>query len=174
MRWIVWVAAGCAEVLEASDSGGTSPLDDDFPEPWASYEDEVVKLVNQHRFVGGDCGGQSMPSSSPLDMDAVLRGVARAHSEAMAVQGFFDHTDPQGRTPEDRVRDAGFDGALPIGENIAAGYPTPQAVVDGWLDSPGHCLNLLEPAYGVIGVGYFFAEGDALGHYWTQNFAGSH
>ena len=53
------------------------------------------------------------------------------------------------------------------GENIAMGYPTPEAVVDGWMNSEGHRANILNPSFTVIGVGYV-----EQGHYWTQMFIG--
>ena len=57
-------------------------------------------------------------------------------------------------------------------ENIAAGQTDPARVVQAWVESPGHCLNLMDPRYRVLGVGYFFESGDRFGHYWTQNFGG--
>ena len=177
MRWIfVVAAAGCAgDTLTTEDSGFTPPIPtDDWPAEWATFEDEVLRLVNLERFVGGRCGGQAMPSSDPLEMDTVLRGVARSYSAQMAEGGFFDHFDPWGKGPSDRVAAAGFKGAGPIGENIAMGQTSPEEVVEGWMNSPGHCANILEPAYGVIGVGYYLDDADPFGHLWTQNFAGSH
>ena len=53
------------------------------------------------------------------------------------------------------------------GENIAMGYPTPGAVVDGWMNSEGHRANILNPSFTVIGVGYV-----SEGNYWTQMFIG--
>jgi uncharacterized protein YkwD len=93
----------------------------------------------------------------------------------MAEEEFFDHVDPQGTDPFDRMEAAGFTGSLPWGENIAAGYPTAQDVFDGWMGSPGHCANILEPTFGAIGIGYYLREDDPMSarHYWTQEFAGS-
>jgi uncharacterized protein YkwD len=170
------LAAGCA-TGSTTDSVGTFRPDvplDEWPAEWSELEDEVLRLVNLERFVGGSCGGQGMPGSGPLEMDEVLRGVARTYSAQMADQGFFDHIDPQGRGPDDRVADAGFTGDFPIGENIAEGQRTAEEVVEGWMASPGHCANILEGSFHVIGIGYYFAEDDPFGHYWTQNFAGSH
>jgi uncharacterized protein YkwD len=171
-----FAAAGCASGSATGSDTGFVPAvaTDDWPEEWASFEDEVLRLLNLERFVGGVCGGVVMGSSGPLEMDEVLRGVARSYSARMADQDFFDHVDPQGNGPSDRVAASGFTGAAPIGENIAEGYATPQEVMNGWMASPGHCANILEPSYGVIGIGYYFAEADPFRHYWTQNFAGSH
>jgi uncharacterized protein YkwD len=174
---LVCVVAGCAgETTTGSDTGAPPDIaTDDWPAAWADYEDEVLRLVNQHRFVGGSCGGEGMPAVGPLEMDEVLRGVARSYSAQMAENGFFDHVDPWGRDPSDRIASAGFTGSQPWGENIAMGYPTAEDVVVGWMNSPGHCMNILEGAYGVIGIGYYLDEDDPYaGPLWTQNFAGSH
>ena len=53
------------------------------------------------------------------------------------------------------------------GENIAMGQTTPEAVVNGWMNSEGHRANILNSSYTQIGVGYA-----ANGHYWTQLFIG--
>jgi uncharacterized protein YkwD len=74
----------------------------------------------------------------------------------------------------DRMSDAGYSGASPWGENIAAGQPTPAEVVDGWMHSPGHCRNIMDPDYHVIGIGYAYDASSSYGHYWTQDFGGSH
>jgi uncharacterized protein YkwD len=57
------------------------------------------------------------------------------------------------------------------GENIAGGSSTPASVVTGWLNSDGHCANLMNPAFVDLGVGYYHAPGSMWTHYWTQNFA---
>jgi uncharacterized protein YkwD len=158
-------------VLGLAACGGEA----DWDPAWIALEDDVLALVNEARAAGGTCAEQSFPPSEPLVMDALLRDVARAFSQAMAEEEFFDHVDPAGDDPFDRMTAAGFDGALPWGENIAAGYVDAETVMDGWLASPGHCANLLEPGYGAVGIGYFFREDDPslAKHFWTQDFAGS-
>ena len=93
--------------------------------------------------------------------EAQLRCAARLHSMDMAVRGFFDHTNPDGESPWDRVDETDYTG-FASGENIAAGYPDPAAVMEGWMNSPGHCSNIMNPDNDELGVGYY--EGD----YWTQ------
>lgn len=180
---IAVVAAGLVGLVACADGG--AGLDGDgtgatfststWDDAWASAEDEVLTLVNQKRAIGGRCGADSFPPSGPLVMDPLLRGLARDFSRRMAEEQFFDHVAPDGSDPFDRMSDAGFAGALPWGENIAAGYPTPDAVVAGWMASEGHCANILEPAYGAIGIGRYDRADDPshLGTYWTQEFAGS-
>lgn len=135
-------------------------------------EDQVLVLVNQHRAAGATCGSTFYPSVPALAMQAQLRTAARAHSQDMATQNYFSHTSLDGRTFSQRIRNAGYM-ASPIGENIAAGYATPQAVVAGWMASPGHCTNIMNSGYRSIGVGYGTYSGSTYTHYWTQDFGGS-
>jgi uncharacterized protein YkwD len=87
----------------------------------------------------------------------------------MAVHRYFDHTSQDGRSPFDRMRGAGYKGGL-MGENIAAGQPTPAAVMDAWMHSPGHRANILNCGYKVIGIGVFTLAGSPYRIYWTQDF----
>jgi uncharacterized protein YkwD len=87
----------------------------------------------------------------------------------MAVNAFFDHTNLQGQGPSERLALAGYAWTT-WGENIAAGYATPQQVVAGWLASHGHCVNMMNGAFTELGVGYYYGAGSPYGHYWTQDF----
>lgn len=157
------------------DPDPDDPPTTEVPSSWASFEQDVIDLVNLQRAAGATCAGFEAPAP-PLALDVTLREVARAHSEDMATRGFFDHVNPDGDDPFDRMDAAGFTGALPWGENIAGGSPTPESVMQGWMASDGHCENIMNPDYTVIGVGYFERADDPQGlrHYWTQNFAASH
>ncbi len=106
-------------------------------------------------------------------MDARLRAAARGHSQDMAANNYFSHTSLDGRTFDQRIGEAGYTGAFPWGENIAAGQSTPEAVVTGWMASPGHCTNIMSAGYKAIGVGYGFSSSSTYRHYWTQDFGGS-
>ncbi len=156
---------------------------DDWPAPWQDFEWEVVELTNQERAMGANCGGEDFPPAGPLEMDALIRDAARAHSSDMGELGYFQHDSLDGAPCDgaanpcdfaDRMRYAGFMGDQPWGENIAAGQTTPADVVRAWMESPGHCRNIMNPSYQTIGVGYALVEGSPLGHYWTQDFAASH
>lgn len=136
----------------------------DWPEAHAAFEAEVLTLVNEHRAAGANCGqAGSFDSVPPLTMNSALRCAARVHSLDMSTRGYFDHTNPEGEGPRDRTTQAGYAGSS-WGENIAWGYPTPESVVSGWMNSPGHCANVMRAGYTEIGVGF------AAGNYWTQNF----
>lgn len=143
---------------------------DDWPQLWTADEWGVLELTNAERARGARCGTDEFGPAPPLAMEPLLRLAARLHSTNMAENGFFDHTDPEGRGPGDRVTEVGFRGSF-IGENIARGQPTPEAVMAAWMSSPGHCRNIMNPRYHFLGVG--LAHSPAGEPNWTQNFAGS-
>lgn len=162
---------------DAGDDGAgadvpTSPYCADVAD-WADgardFEEQVLVLVNEARGTARSCGGQSFGATDPLRMEGRLRCAARVHSLDMATRGYFDHNNPEGESPFDRMGRAGYEFRA-AGENIAAGQPTPEAVVSGWLDSPGHCSNIMSPDFQEIGVGYFMATDAPFPHYWTQVF----
>lgn len=101
-----------------------------------------------------------------------LGQAAQTHSQNMALQDFFSHTGKDGSSAQNRGITAGYSGG--VGENIAAGYATPEAVVNGWMNSPGHRANILNAQYRDIGIGYFNLANDTgnvnFGSYWTQAF----
>lgn len=105
---------------------------------------------------------------APLSFNAKLAAAADKHSRSMAMQDFFDH-----RQMVERVRAEGYQYSL-VGENISAGQTTPESVVTGWMNSPGHRANILNPGFRELGVGYYFLENDwgnvNYKHYWTQVF----
>lgn len=155
---------------ERQGEGGCPPPDGtNWPSAAQSFECEVLALVNEQRAKGAVCGGTSMGATSPLVMHAELRSAARSHARNMADQGFFDHRDPEGREPADRVSAAGYEWSA-VGENIAAGSPTAAETMDQWMNSPGHCANIMDPTYEHLGVGYADAPSSEYGHFWVQNF----
>jgi uncharacterized protein YkwD len=119
-------------------------------------EAAVLTLVNQERAKVG---------CSPVTQDKALAGLAGAFSDDMAARGFFDHTDPDGKSPWDRAAAAGITNLG--GENIARGQADAAAVMDAWMNSPGHRANILNCDYKTLGVGVTFGDG---GPWWTQDF----
>ena len=91
----------------------------------------------------------------------------------MATNNYFSHISLDGTTFDQRIRNAGYAEAFPWGENIAAGSFTPESLVDGWMASPGHCVNIMSPNFRATGVGYGFNATSTYRHYWTQTFGGS-
>lgn len=124
--------------------------------PQTAAEAEVLKLVNQEREKVG---------CSPVTASGTLAKLAQAFSEDMAKLDFFDHTDPSGATPWDRADVLGI--ANLGGENIARGQADAEAVMEAWMNSPGHRENILNCDFKTLGVGAHFAAG---GPWWTQDF----
>ena len=126
----------------------------------------ALELVNQARSRPRRCGGRSFAPAPPLTLDGTLDGVAFGHASDMAVHNYFEHEDLSGHTPADRVRAVGYREKL-VGENIAFGPRTAEEVVQGWLDSPGHCENIMDPRFAQMGIAY--AAGRAKrGLFWVQ------
>lgn len=141
----------------------------------AQFEQEVLRLTNEARARGHNCDSKgNKPATTPVTMEPRLRCAARLHSKYMAESGDFNHTQTKtGSTPQNRIEAAGYTWRT-FGENIAAGQRTPEDVVNGWLDSDGHCDNIMNPAFTQLGVGYVLssgASGQRAMPYWTQNFA---
>ncbi|MGB5916844.1 MAG: CAP domain-containing protein [Phormidesmis sp.] len=130
----------------------------------SAFEQEVLKLTNEFRQSNG---------LNALVIDQNLEKAADKHSLDMATLDFFSHTGNDGTKPWDRTDAVGYESKT-VGENIAAGYRTPKEVVDGWINSPGHRANMLNPAYNEIGLGYYFLQNDTgsvnYNSYWTQVF----
>lgn len=140
-----------------------------WPSSWVAFEDEVLQRTNAQRAVGATCGGQPLPPAPAVGPHPQLRAAARRHAGDMAQRDYFDHETPEGYGPMQRAQAAGYMGHL-VGENIAAGQRTPAEVVAAWLESPGHCVNLMEPRFRYLGVGFVVDSNDRYGEYWVQNF----
>ena len=91
------------------------------------------------------------------------------HAVDMATQNYFSHTSLDGRSPWDRIDEAGYP-HFGAGENIAAGQRTAEDVVTAWLNSPGHCRNIMNPSFDELGVGYAYDAASTYQRYWVQNF----
>jgi uncharacterized protein YkwD len=140
-----------------------------WPAAWVALEDATLTEINRRRSLGASCGGETFGPAGPLAMQAQLRQAARCHSMDMGENDFFSHTGSDGSDPGARIRRAGY-APRTWGENIAAGYSTVADVVQGWMDSPGHCRNIMNGSFNETGVGYGNFPGTTYRHYWTQTF----
>lgn len=139
---------------------------------WVKLEDEILRLVNEIRAKGAECGKEgSFEATTPVKLDEKLRCAARVHSKDMGERNFFAHLSPDGETPFHRIAKAGYKGGAQ-GENIAAGGTTAEGTMKQWIDSDGHCANLMNPSFKFLGVGYYPKPGSTYRYYWTQNFGG--
>lgn len=124
----------------------------------SSYEQQVVNLVNKERAAAG------LPA---LTVNATLSKVAEAKAADMRDNHYFDHQSPTYGSPFDMMRQFGVS-YTSAGENIAKGQRTPEEVMNGWMNSPGHRANILNSNYTQIGVGYV-TDSNGTG-YWVQEF----
>ena len=156
---------GIAPQLTAALGAGVGDCaqDDAWPAARQDYADQVVALVNAHRATLG---------LAPLEVSPTLTASAVWKARHMTYYRYFTHDDPAppvDRTWRDRIRACGY-AADSMGENIALGYETPEAVVEGWITSPDHAANIDNPAFRATGVGV--ARAPTLDGYlfWVQDF----
>jgi uncharacterized protein YkwD len=140
-----------------------------LPDP-AQLSQEMLALVNRARATPRTCGTASFAAAPPLAWNDTLSAAALGHSRDMADKHYFNHKEPGGSDPATRATQAGYRWSR-ISENIAAGQRTVAEAVQGWLDSPGHCANIMNPAMTEMGAA--FAVNPANENrtvYWTQMF----
>ncbi|MEN8242185.1 MAG: CAP domain-containing protein, partial [Chloroflexota bacterium] len=151
---------------ESNTATPTEQSEDESPavcDPGASsaFEAEVIVLINAERAkVGIDA----------LSIQSQLTTAARNHSDDMTCSSFFSHESPTSGSPFDRIEAAGYSYSW-AGENIAAGYGTPAALVEGWMSSEGHRANILNANFTQVGIGYAYWAESEYGAYWTAVFA---
>ncbi|MFG6147131.1 CAP domain-containing protein [Halobacillus sp. B23F22_1] len=144
-------------IQDEQEDTSESSLEDEDP---SQFEKEVVELVNEER---------AKEDLDPLEMYGRLSDLARLKSQDMADNDYFDHTSPTYGSPFEMMDQYDFT-YWSAGENIAAGQRSPEQVVEGWMNSPGHRENIMKEDFTHIGVGYVEESGDRYGTYWTQMF----
>ena len=129
-----------------------------------SAEQDLVARINAFR------AARSLPTLAVSD---TLTAAAKWMSVDMGSRNYFAHTSLDGRSPTQRMADAGYPAfGTWTGEDLAAGYTTTADVVNGWVNSPAHYAVLVNPQYHAIGVGRGYATGSTYGWYWTADFGG--
>lgn len=130
---------------------------------YGSNTQSVLDEINKYRANGAPC---STGGKSPLSWDSNLSVAAVDHSIDMAANNYFSHTGLDGSSPWDRIDKAGFTGT-PLGENIAAGSSV-ATVVNSWINSPGHCSNIMNSNATLMGYGWATKSGSDWGIYHTM------
>ncbi len=128
----------------------------------SDFEDwgrQVLELTNEERERQG---------LKPLKWDDSLAELAKQHCEDMIERGFAAHNNPDGKSPFDRMKDAGISYKY-AGENIAAGAASPALAVRSWMESDEHRRNILAPNFEYVGISVI--RGGDYGIYWVQEFA---
>ena len=134
----------------------------------AGVQAELLERINALRAVGAVCGATIYSPAPALNWNNMLATAAASHASDMASNNFFSHTGSGGSSFDKRIATAGYrlaDG----GENIAAGQTSVQAVISSWINSPGHCRNLMSPSYRDVGVACARSDAATYSHYWTMN-----
>jgi uncharacterized protein YkwD len=137
------------------------------PGPSAPLASRALQLVNEVRARGTRCGSRTFAPVAPITLSGTLAGVASGHASDMAMHDYFQHEDLAGNSPADRVRAVGYRERL-VGENIAYGPESVEEVVQGWLDSPGHCENIMDPRFAEMGIAYAAGRSARRGLFWVQ------
>ncbi len=127
----------------------------------------ALQLVNEVRARGTRCGEHTFGPAPPVRLSVTLADVAYGHAADMAEHNYFEHEDRAGRSPAERVKAVGYREKL-VGENIAYGPKSAEEVVRGWLDSPGHCENIMDPRFAEMGIAYAAGQASRRGLYWVQ------
>lgn len=160
-------------VSHSSDGWAIIVAREDIVPPLPS-QDDAVRIVlaetNRARATARTCGTQYFPAAPPLASNAALNAAALVHSTEMAALRYFSHKGKDGSQVSDRASRVGYNWQA-IGENIASGMRTPLEAVEGWIASPGHCANLMNPQFTDMGSGYGVSADPATGIvFWTQAF----
>lgn len=120
-------------------------------------ESQMLTMVNAERAKAG---------VAPLTSDAALQQLARAHSQDMLARGYFSHYTPEGKSPFDRMNDAGIAYTY-AGENLAFSANV-ELAMQGLMNSPGHRANILSPNFHKIGIGII--DAGIYGEMFSQEF----
>ena len=116
-----------------------------------AFSDRVLELVNAARAVGRNCGSTPFPAAGPLVWNGQAEQAARTQAEYLQQNNLFSHTGARGSSVGDRLTATGYVWST-VGENIAAGFTDIADVVQGWVDSPGHCVNIMNGNFVDVGV----------------------
>ncbi|WP_316847582.1 CAP domain-containing protein [Pedobacter psychrodurus] len=125
--------------------------------------DALLKLVNDTRLAGCNCGTTVMPPVGALSWNVNLSSAAIAHSKYIASIKALSHTSANGDNVGARVKATGYTWTA-VGENIASGQTSEAQVFNDWIKSADHCKNIMNAAFKEMGA----AKTD---HYWVQVFA---
>lgn len=140
-----------------SEKSVSLPFKDNDPEVREDLEAKMLVLVNEERGKAG---------LKLLKFDSEMLEVARRHSRDMFARGYFSHITPEGLSPFDRMKKLKVR-FLAAGENLAFGQ-TLNICHRGLMNSPGHRANILNRAFGRVGIGIL--DGGVYGLMITQNF----
>lgn len=157
------LAAGCHKEEMPVETVDTTK----YPEPPTHstelFKREMLARVNELRKSGCDCGSKYMAPTHKVTWSLYLEDAAFRHAEDMNKWDYFNHISRDGRTPGDRITEAGYAWRA-YGENIALNQTSIEEVVEDWKNSPSHCEVMMSSSFTEMGAA--LVDG-----YWVQNFA---
>lgn len=136
----------------------------------SNFAADAIARVNAHRAAGASCGAQGVFAAAPaLAWSAPLTQASLVHSDDMMALNFFSHTGSNNGTVGSRATAAGYIWST-VGENIAAGQPDMASVVAAWMNSPGHCANIMNNRFRDIGLACVSGTANnTYRTYWTMS-----
>lgn len=152
----IWIVMAAPLARQTGDSGNAPGM-------------RILDLVNQARATPRYCGNSRLNAARPVRWNDSLAEASRRHAEDMAHYGYFSHNGRDGSEPWDRIERAGYR-YRSMGENIAAGQRNPEEAVAGWIRSPDHCANLMNPIFTEMGAAVATNTRSSFGRYWAQEF----
>jgi uncharacterized protein YkwD len=162
-----WRQVGVYQQGQASWVVLAAPFTPPLVQDMAQVRTEVLERVNLARAQARRCGSQSFGPAPALEMNAALHLASELHALDMATHGYISHSGRDGSQAGLRASRAGYNWQR-VGENLAAGQTSAEQAVQGWLDSPGHCANLMQPAFTQMGLAFAVNLQSPQGIYWAQ------
>lgn len=129
---------------------------------FAETQEQMLQLVNQARSQDRLCGNKRFSAAPPLRLNNMLQSAAEKHAKDMAEKNYFSHKSLDGHSPFKRMKNEGYEYSY-AAENIAQGHKSAQDAINDWLESPGHCANMMNPELKELGMAQHKS-------YWVQVF----
>ncbi|MBI1905717.1 MAG: CAP domain-containing protein [Rhodocyclales bacterium] len=146
-------------------SGGTDPTCG-----LSNFQSALLARINAERAAGATCGSSFNGPAPALQWNTALTNAASVHTQDMVNNNFFSHTGSDGSNAGQRITRQGYQWST-WAENIAAGQPSVNAVMDAWMNSAGHCENIMNPYVQDVGVACIAGPAGGYSPYWTMNLA---
>lgn len=156
-----------ASASETPAAASAAAKDASF-EPEDEFARQALNAINQARGVPRTCGGTAYPAVAPLRWSLKATEAARIESDWMQTNNSWGHVWPDGTNVATRLDRAGYSWQS-AGENIAAGFMSLELVMNAWLESPGHCVNIMRSDVDEVGVSLIWGESrNTYRSYWTM------
>ena len=175
-RWLVWalaalsMAAAHAQVSVVAQPAGAAPKGGFIaaePKPLPPATEALLRQINVLRAAGAQCGGQAFAPVAALQWNEALERAAAVQARDMARAGDISHTGADGSSVGTRVSAQGYVWGQ-AGENVAAGNSTAGATLSQWMNSPGHCRNIMNPGFTEVAVARQDNLASTYKNYWAM------